>query len=97
MIKPIAAPAIHPDRIVFSRLVSFLLTGRLHNRQHTCQQLVSSLSAWPARPLCSYCSCGAGPNCASSAPHLEDCTPLRLAELIEREFGGFKPPPMFDD
>jgi amidase len=30
-------------------------------------------------------------------PWLEDRTPLRLAELIEREFGGFKPPPMFDD
>lgn len=30
-------------------------------------------------------------------PWLEDRTPLRLAELIEREFGGFKPPPLFDD
>jgi len=30
-------------------------------------------------------------------PWLEDRTPLRLAELIEREFGGFIPPPMFDD
>jgi amidase len=30
-------------------------------------------------------------------PWLEDHTPLKLAELIEREFGGFKPPPMFDD
>ena len=30
-------------------------------------------------------------------PWLEDCTPLKLAELIEREFGGFVPPPMFDD
>lgn len=30
-------------------------------------------------------------------PWLEDRTPLRLAELIERELGGFKPPPMFDD
>jgi amidase len=30
-------------------------------------------------------------------PFLEDRTPLRLAELIEREFGGFTPPPMFDD
>ncbi len=30
-------------------------------------------------------------------PWLEDRTPLRLAELIEREFGGFTPPPMFDD
>ncbi|MGE9008918.1 amidase [Leptospira interrogans] len=30
-------------------------------------------------------------------PWLEDRTPLRLAELIEREFGGFKPPPMLDD
>ena len=30
-------------------------------------------------------------------PWLEDRTTLRLAELIEREFGGFKPPPMFDD
>jgi amidase len=28
-------------------------------------------------------------------PWLEDRTPLRLAELIEREFGGFKPPPAF--
>ena len=27
----------------------------------------------------------------------EDRTTIRLAELIEREFGGFKPPPMFDD
>ena len=31
------------------------------------------------------------------APWLEDRTPLKLAELIEREFGGFRPPPMFDD
>jgi amidase len=30
-------------------------------------------------------------------PWLEDRTPLRLAELIEREFGGFVPPPSFDD
>ena len=27
-------------------------------------------------------------------PFLEDRTPLRLAELMEREFGGFVPPPM---
>jgi amidase len=30
-------------------------------------------------------------------PWLEDRTPLRLAELIEHEFGGFVPPPMFSD
>jgi amidase len=30
-------------------------------------------------------------------PWLEDRTPLKLAELIEREYGGFVPPPMFDD
>jgi amidase len=30
-------------------------------------------------------------------PWLEDRTPLKLAELIEREFGGFIAPPMFDD
>jgi amidase len=30
-------------------------------------------------------------------PFLEDRTPLKLAELIEREFGGFVPPRMFDD
>ena len=30
-------------------------------------------------------------------PWLEDRTPLKLAELIEREFGGFVPAPMFDD
>jgi amidase len=30
-------------------------------------------------------------------PWLEDRTPLKVAELIEREFGGFVPPPMFDD
>ena len=30
-------------------------------------------------------------------PWLEDRTPLKLAELIERDFGGFAPPPMFDD
>jgi amidase len=30
-------------------------------------------------------------------PWLEDRTPLKLAELIEREFGGFVPPPMFND
>jgi amidase len=30
-------------------------------------------------------------------PWLEDRTPLKLGELIEREFGGFVPPPMFDD
>ncbi|MGY3620506.1 amidase [Bradyrhizobium sp. USDA 10063] len=29
-------------------------------------------------------------------PWLEDRTPLKLAELIEREFGGFVPPKMFD-
>jgi amidase len=27
----------------------------------------------------------------------EDPTSLKLAELIEREFGGFVPPKMFDD
>lgn len=30
-------------------------------------------------------------------PWLEDRTPLKLTELIEREFGGFVPPKMFDD
>lgn len=30
-------------------------------------------------------------------PWLEDRTPLKLAELIEREFGGFKAPPAFAD
>ena len=30
-------------------------------------------------------------------PWLEDRTPLKLAELIEREFGGFIPPPAFND
>jgi amidase len=30
-------------------------------------------------------------------PWLEDRTPLKLAELIELEFGGFVPPPLFDD
>jgi amidase len=30
-------------------------------------------------------------------PFLEDRTPLKLAELIEHEFGGFTPPTMFDD
>jgi amidase len=30
-------------------------------------------------------------------PWLEDRTPLKLAELIEHEFGGFVPPPDFDD
>jgi amidase len=30
-------------------------------------------------------------------PWLEDRTPLKLAALIEREFGGFTPPPLFDD
>ena len=30
-------------------------------------------------------------------PWLEDRTPLKLAELIEREFGGFVPPRMFND
>ncbi len=30
-------------------------------------------------------------------PWLEDRTPIKLAELIEREFGGFVPPPLFDD
>lgn len=30
-------------------------------------------------------------------PWLGDRTPLQLAELIEREFGGFVPPPMFAD
>jgi len=30
-------------------------------------------------------------------PWLEDRTPLKLAGLIEREFGGFVPPPAFDD
>ena len=30
-------------------------------------------------------------------PWLEDKTPIKLAELVEREFGGFAPPKMFDD
>jgi amidase len=30
-------------------------------------------------------------------PWLEDRTALKLAELIEREFGGFVPPPAFED
>jgi len=28
-------------------------------------------------------------------PHLGDCTTIALAELIEREFGGFVAPPEF--
>jgi amidase len=30
-------------------------------------------------------------------PWLEDKTPIKLAELLERAFGGFVPPKMFDD
>ena len=30
-------------------------------------------------------------------PWLEDRTPLKLAALIEHEFGGFVPPPAFKD
>jgi amidase len=30
-------------------------------------------------------------------PWLEDRRPLKPDELIEREFGGFAPPPEFDD
>lgn len=30
-------------------------------------------------------------------PYLEDRTPLKLAELIECAFGGFTPPPLFND
>jgi amidase len=30
-------------------------------------------------------------------PWLEDKTPIKLAELIEHEYGGFVPPKMFDD
>jgi amidase len=26
-------------------------------------------------------------------PYLEDCTTIAFAELLEREFGGFVPPP----
>jgi hypothetical protein len=33
--------------------------------------------------------------CRSSGPGCP--TPLKLGELIEREFGGFVPPKMFDD
>jgi amidase len=33
---------------------------------------------------------------ATIGPWLEDRTPLKLAELIEREFGGFVPPKAFD-
>jgi amidase len=29
-------------------------------------------------------------------PFLEDRTPLRFAQLVEREFGGFRPPPRYD-
>ena len=35
--------------------------------------------------------------CRSSAPGWRTARHLKLAELIEREFGGFVPPPMFDD
>ena len=31
----------------------------------------------------------------SFGPFLEDYTPLRFAELVEREFGGFVAPPGF--
>jgi amidase len=30
-------------------------------------------------------------------PYLEDRTPIRFAELMEREFGGFVPPPGYAD
>ena len=29
-------------------------------------------------------------------PYLEDLTTIRFAALVEREFGGFAPPPAFD-
>ena len=32
-----------------------------------------------------------------AGPGVADRKKLKLAELIEREFGGFKPTPMFDD
>jgi hypothetical protein len=46
----------------------------------------------PDRPAASY-----QPRRGIVGPWLEDRTPLKLAELIEREFGGFVPPKMFDE
>ena len=30
-------------------------------------------------------------------PYLEGHTPIRFADLVGREFGGFQPPPGYDD
>ena len=59
---------------------------------------VANLTGMPATQI----PCGLSPQGlpvgAQIVGHwLEDRTPLKLAKLIEREFGGFVPPPAFDD
>ena len=62
----------------------------------------------PMRRICTSCACrfliatGFAPDGLPVGVQivgawLEDPTPLKLAELIEREFGGFVLPKMFDD
>ena len=75
----------------------------------TAARMLPMSTSWPgpASPRCPACrqpqsrsgfrrkACRSA--CQIVGPWLEDRTPLKLAELIEREFGGFVPPPMFDD
>ena len=61
-------------------------------------QGVANLTGLPATAI----PIGFSPDCLPVGvqivgPWLEDRTPLKLAELIERAFGGFVPPPAFDD
>ena len=59
---------------------------------------VATLPGLPATAIPTGLSSGGLPvGVQIVGPYLEDRTPLKLAELIEREFGGFVPPPSFND
>jgi amidase len=58
---------------------------------------IATLPGLPATAIPLGLSSGLPVGVQIVGPFLEDRTPLRLAELIEREFGGFVPPPMFAD
>jgi amidase len=59
---------------------------------------IATLPGLPATAIpAGFASNGLPIGVQSIGPWLEDRTPLKLAELVEREIVGFVPPPMFDD
>ena len=68
------------------------------HRLQTVYAGISALSGLPATAFPSGLTHDRLPiGLQALGPYLEDRTPIRFAALVATEFGGFQPPPGYDD